>query len=201
MKAHSFGAPSQNWGSKASKREAESTYVSLPKLLLLRPAFWSLLCISTSLTVRISAFRKSSAGQSSSCWYLLLGKWNAAQTNCQDGFASQGEINIEILFKKILSQHNACQNCLFLMKSNVCCCVALKTANYFLHFEVPDNILFDLLHVNKKQYLGDGSLSSKCNQTPISGKPVRWREVKTCLSSSLSCLLRYPVMVLNFVFP
>lgn len=76
------------------------------------------------------------------CCYLLFGKWNAKQTNCHNGFASQREISISIkvLFKGMLSQHNACQNCLSLMKNNICLWVDLKTANYFLPFEIPDKV-------------------------------------------------------------
>lgn len=74
------------------------------------------------------------------CCYLLSGKWTAEQTNCQDGFASQGEININVLLKRMLSQHNACQNCLFLMKSSICLWVALQITNYFFLFEMPDSL-------------------------------------------------------------
>ena len=46
------------------------------------------------------------------------------------------EIGIKVLLKRMWSQHNACQNCLSLITSNMCFWVAENTANYFLLFEV-----------------------------------------------------------------
>lgn len=46
------------------------------------------------------------------------------------------EISIKVLLKGMWSQHNACQNCLSLMTSNMCFWVAQSTANYFLLSQV-----------------------------------------------------------------
>lgn len=46
------------------------------------------------------------------------------------------EISIKVLLKGMWSQHNACQNWLSLMTSNMCFWVAQNTVNYFLVFEV-----------------------------------------------------------------
>lgn len=62
--------------------------------------------------------------------------------NCHNGFASQGEISIKVLLKGKSSQRNACQNCLSLMKSDICFWVAPKTENYFLSFEVPHKLKY-----------------------------------------------------------
>lgn len=74
------------------------------------------------------------------CCYLLFGKWNACRLIVIMDLLAREKLASRFCLREMLSQHNACQNCLSLMKSNICLWAALKTANYFLPFEVPDRV-------------------------------------------------------------
>lgn len=146
MKEHSSGVPSLRWGRVGElnlPKRARKLLMHPSSTLLLRPPVFQghpSAHPQAQLPARISEFRIPRRILKLCCC-LLFGKWNAEQTHCHDGFACQREISIKVLFKGMLSQHNACQNCLSLMKSSVCLWVAPKTANYFLPFQVPDKKL------------------------------------------------------------